>query len=171
MAMGPVQLLVVGFDEPNFQGKVMDEIDRLRDSDVVRLVDLLVVRKDDEGNIEHLQRSDLSADEAEQLGATVGALMGIGAGGEEAAEAGAILGAMGVDEAGGHMLDENDFWYVDEAIPNGSAAAIALIEHRWAIGLRDAIRSAGGALVADAWVHPADLVAVGLLAAEEAAAH
>jgi hypothetical protein len=101
----------------------------------------------------------------------VGALIGIGAGGEEAAEAGAILGAMGVDEAGGHILDENDFWYVDDAIPNGSAAAIALIEHHWAIGLRDKIRSAGGSLVADAWVHPADLVAVGLLAAEEAAAH
>jgi uncharacterized membrane protein len=171
MAMGPVQLLVVGFDEPSFQGEVMRALDRLRDSDVVRLVDLLVVRKDDEGNVEHLQRSDLSPDEAEQLGATVGALIGIGAGGEEAAEAGAVLGAIGLDEAGGHLLREEDFWYVDDAIPNGSAAAVALVEHRWAIGLRDAIRSAGGALVADEWVHPADLVAVGLLAAEEAAAH
>ena len=173
MAMGPVQLLVVSFDEPDFQGAVMRELDRLRESDVVRLVDLLVVRKDDEGNVEHLQRSDLSPDEAEQLGATVGALIGIGigAGGEEAAEAGAILGAIGIDEAGGHVLREEDFWYVDDAIPNGSAAAVALVEHRWAIGLRDAIRSAGGSLVADEWVHPADLVAVGLLAAEEAAAH
>lgn len=44
-------------------------------------------------------------------------------------------------------------------------------EHRGAIGLRDAIHDAGGLHLADAWVHPADLVAVGLLAAEEAAAH
>jgi hypothetical protein len=57
----------------------------------------------------------------------------------------------------------------DDAIPNGSAAAIALIEHRWAVGLRDAIREAGGFHLADAWVHPADLIAVGLVAAEEAA--
>ena len=59
--------------------------------------------------------------------------------------------------------------YVDDAIPNGSAAAVALLEHRWATALRDTIRDAGFHL-ADAWVHPADLIAVGLIAAEEAAA-
>ena len=171
MTIGPVQLLVVGFQDPEFKGDILAELKRLRESDVVRLVDLLVVRKDSEGNVEHVQRSDLTADEAEEFGATVGALIGLGAGGEETAEAGAVLGAMGVDEAGGHVLSEEDFWYVDDAIPNGSAAAIALIEHRWAIGLRDSIREAGGFHIADAWVHPADLVAVGLLAAEEAAAH
>jgi uncharacterized membrane protein len=173
MTMGPVQLLVVGFDDPQFHGQILAELDRLRESEVVRLVDLLVVRKDDEGNVERLQRTDLTPAEAEQFGATVGALIGIGAGAgdDETAEAGAVLGAMGVDEAGGHVLGEDDFWYADDAIPNGSAAAIALIEHRWALGLRDAIREAGGFHLADAWVHPADLIAVGLLAAEEAAAH
>jgi uncharacterized membrane protein len=171
MTMGPVQLLVVGFDDPQFHGQILAELDRLRESEVVRLVDLLVVRKDDEGNVERLQRTDLTPAEAQQFGATVGALIGIGAGDDETAEAGAVLGAMGVDEAGGHVLGEADFWYVDDAIPNGSAAAVALIEHRWALGLRDAIRDAGGFHLADAWVHPADLIAVGLLAAEEAAAH
>jgi hypothetical protein len=43
------------------------------------------------------------------------------------------------------------------------------VEHRWAIGLRDAIAAAGGAPIADEWVHPADLIAVGLIAAEDAA--
>jgi hypothetical protein len=57
------------------------------------------------------------------------------------------------------------------AIPNGSAAAIALIEDRWAIPLREAIYSAGGFHLADAWVHPTDLIAIGLLAKEEAATH
>lgn len=170
MTMGPVQLLVVGFDDPQFNGGILAELDRLREGDIVRLVDLLVVRKDDEGNVERLQRTDLTPDEAQQLGATVGALIGIGTGDEEVAEAGAILGAVGIDEAGGHILGESDFWSVDDAIPNGSAAAVALIEHRWALGLRDAIRAAGGFHLADAWVHPADLIAVGLIAAEEAAA-
>jgi hypothetical protein len=130
---------------------------------------MLVVRKDAEGNVERVQRSDLTGDEAAELGAIVGALVGLGTGAERA-DAGAILAAAGVRGSEEHMLSEDDFWYVDDAIPNGSAAAIALIEHRWAIGLRDAIRDAGGFHVADAWVHPADLVAVGLMAAEEAAA-
>jgi hypothetical protein len=68
------------------------------------------------------------------------------------------------------VLGENS-WYVDDAIPPGTAAAIALIEHRWAIPLREAIQDAGGFHLADAWVHPMDLVAVGLLANEEAATH
>lgn len=171
MAIGPVQLLVVGFDDPQFKGDILAELDRLRDGDVVRLVDLLVVRKDQAGNLEHVQRSDLTEDEAAELGTTVGALIGLGAAGAEGAEAGAILGAAGIGDAAGHMLSEEDFWFVDDAIPNGSAAAVALVEHRWAIGLRDAIRDAGGFHLADAWVHPADLVAIGLLGAEEAATH
>jgi uncharacterized membrane protein len=170
MVTGPVQLLVVGFDEPHFTGEVLAELKRLRDSDIARLVDLLVVRKHDDGTVEHVQITDLTTEEAEELGAIAGALIGLGTGSEEAVEAGAILGAAGVDEAGGHMLSEDDFWFVDDAIPAGSAAAIALIEHRWATGLRDAIRNAGGVPLADSWLHPADLIAVGLLAAEEAAA-
>ena len=55
------------------------------------------------------------------------------------------------------MFDE-EVWYVDDAIPNGTAAAVALLEHRWAIPLREGIRSAGGFHLADAWIHPADLV-------------
>jgi uncharacterized membrane protein len=168
MTIGPVQLLVLGFEDADFHGDVLAEIDRLRESDVVRLIDLLVVHKDTEGNIERLHRTDLPADEAENIGATVGALIGLGAAGEEGAEVGAILGAAGIDAAGGHVVSGDDFWFVDEEIPNGSAAAIALVEHRWAIGLRDAIRTAGGAPIADAWVHPADLLAVGLMAADDA---
>ena len=70
---------------------------------------------------------------------------------------------------GGHVFDAAETWYVDDAIPPGSAAAVALIEHRWAIPLRDAIRDAGGFHLADAWIHPADLVAIGVESAEEAA--
>jgi uncharacterized membrane protein len=170
MAMGPIQILVVGFDEPQFKGDILAEFRRLRDADVVRLVDVLVVRKDDDGNIERLLHSDLTQEEREEFGATVGALIGLGAGGDtESMSAGAVLGASAMEK--GDILGDADTWYVDDAIPNGAAAAIALIEHRWAIGLRDAIRAAGGFHLADAWLHPADLVAVGLLAAEEAAEH
>jgi uncharacterized membrane protein len=167
MSFGPVQILVVGFDEPQFRGKIMAELERLREDDVVRLIDLIVVRKDDEGNVERVQHSDLSQDEAMEFGAIVGALIGAGADDEEGAEAGAVLGAAAME--GGHVFDMKDTWYVDDAIPPGTAAAVALLDHRWAIGLRDAIREAGGFHLADAWVHPADLIAIGAVSAEEAA--
>jgi uncharacterized membrane protein len=171
MAVGPVQLLVVGFEGTEARPAIRAELDRLRENDVVRLIDLLIVRKDDEGKVSVEQRSDLSTEEAQEMGALAGALVGIGygEGDEETALAGAEAGA----EAGadGHLLDEGDVWFVEDAIPRGTAAAIALVEHVWALPLRDAIQSAGGALLADAWVHPVDLVGIGLIAAEEAEAH
>jgi hypothetical protein len=60
-------------------------------------------------------------------------------------------------------------WNVVDDIPNNTAAAIALLEHRWAIPFRDSVREAGGFPISDGWVHPEDLVEVGLLAAEDAA--
>ena len=165
MTIGPVQLLVVGFEggEPN--GEILAELDRLRENDIVRLIDLVVVRKDADGNVGKLVRSDLSPEEAEAFGAVVGALIGFGAAGEEGAEQGAFEAAAAL--ADGHVLDD-EVWYVEDAIPNGTAAAVALLEHRWAIPLREGIRNAGGFHLADAWIHPADLVGIGLLEAEEA---
>ena len=74
-----------------------------------------------------------------------------------------------VREAGqdGHIFDESEVWYLADAIPAGTSAAIALLEHRWAIPLREKIQRAGGISLADEWVHPEDLVAVGVTAAGE----
>ena len=102
---------------------------------------------------------DLSADEATELGALAGALIGLGAAGEEGAELGALAGAEAAAEGATPLGDE--VWYVSDAIPPGTSAAVAIIEHRWAIGLRGAIGRAGGENLADAWLHPEDLLAVG----------
>jgi uncharacterized membrane protein len=162
---GPVQVLVVGFQDGKFTGEILDELRRLREHDVVRLVDLLFVTKDEDGNVTSAEHSDLTEEESAELGAIAGALVGWGAEGEEGlekgAEAGAVAGAVASEEG---MLGQ-EVWYVADAIPDGGSAAIALIEHRWAIPLRDAILRAGGLPVADEWVHPRDLVAVGLMSA------
>ena len=165
MALGPVQLMVVGFDHGKFTGEILPELERLAAADVVRLVDLMFVDKDDDGNITAVQLSDLTTDEAMEWGAIAGALVGFGVDGEEGAEAGALAGA----EAGadGHIFDESEVWYLADTIPAGTSAAIALIEHRWAIPLRAKIQAAGGISLADEWVHPEDLIAVGVAAAEE----
>ena len=163
MPLGPVQLLVVGFDRPDFSGEVLAELERLRESDVVRVLDLLVLHKHADGVVERLHRPDLGGGEAEDAGAVVGALIGLGAADTEAARATLVEGD------GDQLPAEEELWSLDEAIPNDSAAAIALVEHRWAIGTRDAIRAAGGAPIADAWIHPADLAAAGLTGADDAA--
>ncbi|WP_456788237.1 DUF1269 domain-containing protein [Cellulomonas sp. P5_C5] len=165
MSIGPVQLLVVAFDRPNFTGEILDELAYLRDNDQIRLIDVLAVQKTERGTIEALRWSDLSIEEAEDLGATVGALLGLGFAGEEGAEAGAIAGF----EAGsdGHLIDDDQVWDVADAIPEGSAAAIALIEHVWAKPLRATIARAGGVVVSGEFIHPLDLLDVGLLTAVE----
>ena len=164
MTIGPVQLLVVSFDEPNFTGEIVEELRRLRESDVIRLIDAVVVQKDEAGDLAAVQWSDLSIDEAEGMGAVVGALIGLGLAGEDGMEVGAALGM----EAGsdGHLIDEAQVWNVADSIPNGSAAALALIEHLWAAPLRDAIARAGG-VASGEWIHPLDLVEIGLAEASE----
>ena len=164
MAIGPVQLLVVSFDEPRFTGEIVEELRRLRENDVIRLIDALVVQKGEDGSLAAVQWSDLSIGEAEEMGATVGALIGLGLDGEAGMEAGALAGA----EAGadGHLIDEDEAWDIADSIPIGSAAAIALVEHLWATPLRDAIARAGG-VAGGEWVHPLDLVEIGLAEASE----
>jgi uncharacterized membrane protein len=169
MAIGPVQLLVLGFQDPDFQGEVLAELDRLKESDIARVIDALVVYKDAEGDVAILKRSDLSDAEAAEFGATVGALVGLGVAGEEGAEAGAELGAAAMAE-GAEVFSEEEAWDVVDDIPPNTAAALVLLEHRWAIPLRESIMRAGGFRIADGFIHPLDLVAVGVLAAEEAEA-
>jgi uncharacterized membrane protein len=164
MVVGPVQVLVVGFGEDRFTGEIMPELKRLREHDVIRLIDLLFVTKDESGNVAILQQTDLSREERMEFGAFVGALVGFGAGGEETAEEAAIAGAEEFED--GQMFDDAEVWYLADAIPEGTSAAIALIEHRWAIPLRDKIRAAGGVPLADQWLHPEDLIGIGLAAAE-----
>jgi len=169
MAIGPVQLLVLGFDEPNFRGEILAELDRLKENDIVRVIDGLAVYKDAEGEVTVIKRTDLSDEEAAEFGATVGALIGLGAGGLEGAEAGAEAGADATAD-GVDVFSEEEAWDVVDDIPNDTAAAVILLEHRWAIPVRDAVVRAGGFRVADGFISPLDLVAVGLIAAEEAEA-
>jgi len=163
MALGPVQLLTVGFVEPNFTGAVLDEIKRLREADIVRLIDLLIVAKDENGEVTEVEIGDRP--ELQEFGAVAGALLGLGAAGELGADAGAVLGAEAM--ADGKMYDEEDLWILADQIPPGMTAAIALIEHRWAIPLRNAIMDAGGVALVDEWIHPADLVRYGAELADE----
>jgi uncharacterized membrane protein len=168
MAIGPVQLIVLGFNHPDFHGEVIAELERLRATDTVRVIDALAVYKDAEGVLEVEHLSNLTTEEAIELGTKIGALVGLGIDGEEGVEAGAKAGAETAAAEGIDVFGDASEWDVIEDIPNDSAAALILLEHHWAVPLRDAIARAGGFRISDGFISPLDLVAIGLVTAEEA---
>jgi hypothetical protein len=138
--MGPVQVLVVGFDRPAFSGEILAEFTRLREAGIVRLVDLLLVARAGDGAVETLA-APVGVDAG--LGGLAAALLGRAEGeGEDEA---------GVDTAGASV------WSLADAVPPGSVAAVALIEHIWAGPLNAAIQKAGGAALEETWLAPDDL--------------
>lgn len=147
---GPVQVLVVGFDQPNFSGEVVAEFARLRDAGIVRLVDMLVVSRTAEDTFEAL-------DLAEGLEADIGEV------------AASILGqpenSAAIDRQGAEV-DTASTWSLADAIPVGGTAAVALIEHTWAGPLSAAIQRAGGTLLEETWLAREDRELLEALIAE-----
>src|SRR5215467_6182895 len=168
MAIGPVQLIVLGFNHPNFHGEAIAELERLHENGMVRVIDSIAVYKDADGDLEMEHLSNLTQDEAIELGSKIGALIGLGVDGEEGMEAGAAAGAAQAAEEGINVFGDAEEWDVLEDIPNDSAAALILLEHHWAVPLRDAIARAGGFRISDGFISPLDLVAIGLMTAEDA---
>jgi len=134
---GPVQVLVVGFDEPAFSGEVVAELTRLRDAGVVRLVDVLLVRREEDGSFDTLPPPP-GADA--DLGRVVADL----------------LGADAEDDTGDEAT-----WSLADAVEPGGVAAVALIEHLWATGLVAAIGAAGGRTLGELWLSPEDRARLG----------
>ena len=160
IGLGPVQLLVIAFEGGKLDAKVLGELRRLREGGAVRLIDLLFVAKGEEDEVIELVLADLTAEEAEEYGALISALMGVGVGGEVSA----VEGEQAVSDAAsrnGSLLGPDDIWFLADQIPPGTEAAIVLLEHRWAVPLRDAIEGATGHDLVDTWVHPEDLAAIG----------
>jgi uncharacterized membrane protein len=167
VTVGPVQLIVLGFTHTGFHGEVIAELERLRENGAVRVIDSLAVYKDASGElgVEHL--SNLTTEEAIELGSKIGALIGLEIEGEEGTHEGAVTGGDAAAE-GVRVFSEPDAWDVLDDIPNGSAAALILIEHHWAVPLWNAVVRAGGFRLSDGFISPLDLVEIGLLSAEEA---
>ncbi len=123
--------------------------------------------KDKAGELEVEHLSNLTEREAIELGSKIGALIGLGVEGEPGMMAGAVAGAEEAAAEGIDVFGDADEWDVLEDIPNDSAAALILLEHHWAVPLRDAVLRAGGFRISDGFISPLDLVAIGLASAEE----
>jgi Family of unknown function (DUF6325) len=135
---GPVQVVVVGFERPAFSGEVMAELDRLGRAGTVRLLDVLLLARADDGTFETLP---LPAPAPPGLGTLAAEILG-------ATGPGVVDAAEPPDGAG---------WSLAEAVPAGGTAAVALIEHLWATPLRDAIQRSGGNALEETWLAREDV--------------
>jgi Family of unknown function (DUF6325) len=127
--MGPLEYLVVGFEGNRFTGQILRELRAAHDKGIIRVVDLLLLTKDASGNLAAMELSDLSGEEAEQLGPIAGDLL--------------------------QVLEPDDVEAAASTIPTNSSAGLLLFEHTWAVGLKQAIMNAGGIPLAGGLVAPA----------------
>jgi len=127
-------VLIVGFDQPTLSGEVLAEFTRLREAGLVRLIDVLLVSRSEDGTLETLETPVAAA-------ADLGGL---------AVE---VLGQPeNASQAETSEIDTAAMWSLADAIPVGGTAAVALIEHVWAAPLSAAIQRAGGSLLEETWL-------------------
>ena len=117
MTLGPLEYLVVGFEGNRFTGQILSELRAAREKGIIRVLDLAAIKKDEQGNVTMLELSDLTGEDAAELGPLAGDIIGLFA-------------------------------------PNNSTVGLLLFEHTWAIGLKEAIKNAGGVAVAGGFVAP-----------------
>ena len=135
---GPVQVLVVGFDQLDYTGDVMAELERLRRAGTVRLLDVLMVTRTEDGTFQTLP-------------APAGAPPGMGT------RVAGILGGPADEVGSAAAPGGGSTWSLADAIPVGATAAVALIEHLWATPLREAIHRAGGKALDETWLAQQDV--------------
>ena len=157
-SMGPIQMTSLAFPGNRFKGEILPELERLKKAEIVRIVDLLLVRKDDLGNVMVTTATDLDWQEAVSFGSYIGALAGYAAAGPAGIERGAMAGA--AELADGHLFDQDDVFRVTLALPNNMSAVLVLFEHLWAKPLLDAVDRAGGIELTNDWIRPEEVVTV-----------
>jgi uncharacterized membrane protein len=167
---GPIQIIALGFpDLSKLKGEVLKEIFRLSQAGIIRVIGLLAIVKDDEGNIESAQITELSDEERMKLGAGIGALIGLGAAGKKGAVAGAKAGAEAVAQKD-FGLSREEVMEIAEEMPEGTAAGLLLVEHLWAKKLKELVIKQDGVVLGQGFISPVALVALGTELAEGAKA-
>jgi len=166
MTIGPIQAFVIGFPSNDlFEGRIAAELERLSDVGQIRIIDAVFVMREGD-DIALLSVSDLDDEQRTELRAAVGALIGLGVAGADGADAGAELAAS-ADPADVTIAERLAASLVDD-LPDGTSALVLAIEHLWAIPLRDAVRDAGGIVIAHRSVTAEDLITMGMYLGDDA---
>ena len=130
-SMGPVEYLVIAFPGNRFKGEIVPAVAELVDNDIVRIIDVAFIKKDASGNTTMFEYDVLDDVLA--------------------------FGFADVDGEAGGVLNDEDLELAAEALEPDSSAALIVWEHRWAARVAQAIRDAGGRIVAGERV-PAEIV-------------
>ena len=162
---GPVQMIAIGFPDPEkLKGDLLREIFALSEKKIIRVIGLLGIVKDKNGTIDSVQITELSDEDRKRLGAAVGALIGLGAARGKGAVAGAKAGAKAMEKEFG--LNQQQIREIARDIPKGSAAGFLLIEHLWAKKFKEIALTQDGVLLANGFITPDSLIALGSELAE-----
>jgi hypothetical protein len=113
-----VEFVVFAFEGNRFTGRIMPELNAAREKGIIRIVDLLFLKKDEHGSVTVTDLSDMSAEDAAPYSHLAGEILG--------------------------LLAPEDIELTASYMPDNSSSAVLLFEHTWAIGLKEAIRDAGG---------------------------
>lgn len=121
--VGPVEYIVVKFPGNKFKGEIVPALRELVDDGTIRIIDLVFIYKDGDGNVAAVELEELAEDEASGIG--------------------------DVADAGGAMLNDEDIEIAAEGLENNSSGAMMLFENVWAAKFAEAVRNADGELVAN----------------------
>ena len=171
--MGPIQIMVFGFEDFNATGAIADELAALSDAGIITIIDARFLVKESPDSLVAVRASDLTDDERDDLRAAAGALVGLGAGavlgGEGGAAAGAIFGAEEAYFAGPMGMSDEEIMALGDELAVGDALLLLVIENAWAAGLAAAIRDAGMVFGEANYLRPEGLVALGAMLGVEVA--
>ncbi|GAB3048481.1 DUF1269 domain-containing protein [Intrasporangium mesophilum] len=156
---GPVQVLVVGFDEAAVSGDVVAELNRLTEAGVVRLIDVLLVTRAADGSLDTIAPPPGSDP---GRGRVAAALLGVPADAPDGTP-------VDSDARPGDTSAQEGSWSLDESVPAGGVAAVALVEHLWAQPLVAALRGAGARPLDETWLAPEDVALLDQLVKARAA--
>jgi len=131
---GPVDVAVIAFDEPKFDGSIAAAIADLVADGTVRILDIVLVNKDENGEVTLLEVTDVDGDGIPDLIALQGDIPG--------------------------MLSETDAGLAVEEMPNNTAIALLAWENTWLVRAGQAIRNNGGTLIAFERIPAEDVQAV-----------
>jgi len=171
--MGPIQILLLGFEDFRAIGGIADELTALSDAGTIRIIDARFLVRESRAEVVAVRVSDLANSESEDLRVAAGALVGFGAGavlgGEDGAAAGLILGADAALDVGELGLSEAEIGELAEELEVGDALLLLVIENVWAAGFANALRESGVVFAQQDYLSPEGLVALGAMIGLEAA--
>ena len=128
MTLGPLEYTVIGFDGNRFNGEIAREIEKVVEKRIIRLVDVVFVTKDIDGDVAVVEIDNKDDKRFADFAPMLGDLMG--------------------------LLTPEDIEQLADALPNNTSALILLFEHRWAEKIKDAIAGAGGFLISRTTIAP-----------------